>query len=510
MKQLDFETSNYKYKEAIKTFIQSFNEMADKYVKSYDNREADLKRVTTAIEKKNCSIEKLNLALADLAKKTDEFKALKEMSNAEITNLNAKKSEVSYTDSEVQKMELDDLNSQIAQKRSKIAKIDVKMDAIKAKIKADNEEKKTYEKELRDLDKERYQEEEALFRTEGLLALVTDIKDTFNSRALEIVNAPYRPIKNEPETTNEMDETTVEEPVIVPNNEPKRTINISQPVELKNNKPIMDAYPVNEPIKEPVFQNILPQNGEEKTIVEPVSLETVADDSLKAKVSLDIVDTPTNSPMVEDKPNEEMDSLLLDVFKKEGIDINSFSDEVKAIMNENKDLVMKNMEILLKHNVPLEYTVDQPEIYYNISNQDLDDLLSIITTDDDGNGMGFSIDFTYNILTELSQINVDKLIDVYNSEFMNVNSKSGIIGLLKMTNSELGDFSKNRAANISILREFGANTVDEIIERYPDFVNMDNPLFLSILNVFDKNDLVEKLNADVDVVPKIIEYWKNN
>ena len=44
--------------------------------------------------------------------------------------------------------------------------------------------------------------------------------------------------------------------------------------------------------------------------------------------------------------------------------------------------------------------------------------------------MGFSIDFTYNILSELSKINVDKLIDVYNSEFMNVNAKSGIINLV--------------------------------------------------------------------------------
>ena len=104
----------------------------------------------------------------------------------------------------------------------------------------------------------------------------------------------------------------------------------------------------------------------------------------------------------------------------------------------------------------------------------------------------------------------DKLIDVYNSEFMNVNAKSGIIHLLKLTNPDLTDFEKNRRTNIEILKSLGTDTVDDIINKYPDFVNMDNPLFINVLNVFDKNDLVEKLNNDVDVIPKIIEYWKNN
>ena len=124
--------------------------------------------------------------------------------------------------------------------------------------------------------------------------------------------------------------------------------------------------------------------------------------------------------------------------------------------------------------------------------------------------MGFSIDFTYNILSELSKINVDKLIDVYNSEFMNVNAKSGIINLLKLTNPNLTDFEKNRRANVEILKSLGTTTTDEIVKSHPDFVNMDNPLFVNVLNVFDKSDLVEKLNADVDVIPKIVDYWKNN
>ena len=93
---------------------------------------------------------------------------------------------------------------------------------------------------------------------------------------------------------------------------------------------------------------------------------------------------------------------------------------------------------------------------------------------------------------------------------MNVNAKSGIIYLLKLTNPSLTEFEKNRRTNIEILRGLGANTVDDIVAKHPEFVNMDNPLFINVLNVFDKSDLVEKLNTDVDVVTKIIDYWKNN
>ncbi len=484
MKQLDYDSSNYKYKEDIKVFVNTFNEIADKYVKGLENSDADLKKVTANIAKKNTAIEKLEASLLDLGNKTTELAALKDLSNEEIKSLNAKKSLISYTDSEVQKMELDDINSQITAKKGKISKIDAKIDATKAKIKTSNEEKKTNQKELQELEIAKVVEEEALFKTQSLIELVKELKDEMNSRSLEIVNSTYKSIEEkeapvlEPEVHNIFEEITEQE--------------LSNPVEEE-----IVLEEVEEPINEAdVDLSVLDYSNEDAHEEGPS--EDVED-----------VETDESSNAIEEEPYE-IDSLLKDKFEKEGIDVNKFKNDVKERMSNNKQSVISNMEILKKHGIPLEYTVDQPEIYYNISSQDLDDLLSIITTDDEGNGMGFTIDFTYNILSELSKINVDKLIDVYNNEFMNVNAKSGIIYLLKLTNHDLGDFEKNRKTNIEILRGLGANTVDEIIERHPEFVNIDNPLFVNILNVFDKSDLVEKLNSDVDVVTKIIEYWKNN
>lgn len=520
MKQLDYESSNYKHKEDIKLFVNSFNELADKYVKSFENSDADLKKVTSSIEKKNASIEKLDASLLDLNNKTSELAALKELSNEEIKDLNVKKSSISYTDSEVQKMELDDINSQITAKKGKIAKIDTKIDATKAKIKANNEEKKTSQKELQELEKTKDVEEESLYRTQSLVALVQEIKEEMNARALDIVNAPYTKEKKESEA-----EGTVDFSDLLEKDSTDATVTLDEITEEDLESPLSDgviedtSFGLPEIDEEDISimdydidmtrEDESSDTNEEET--QPIE-EEISDDEENGDEDDDLVlgNAETSNQAEQAEQSSLFDPLLEDLFKKEGISVHNFSSFVKDKMLANRDSVIKNMEILKKHEVPLEYTLDQPEIYYDINSQDLDDLLSIITTDDEGNGMGFSIDFTFNILTELSKINVDKLIDVYNTEFMNVNAKSGIIYLLKLTNPDLTDFAKNRNTNISILRELGANTVDEIVEKHPEFVNMDNPLFVSVLNVFDRNDLVEKLNSDVDVVTKIIEYWKNN
>ncbi len=477
MKQLDFETSNYKHKEDIKTFVSSFNEMVDKYVKTYDNADADLKKANAGIEKKNAAMGKLDATLADLNKKTDELKALKELSSEEIKALEDKKGAIAFTDSEVQKMELEDINAQISAKKGKISKIDAKLDSTKSRIKTSNDERKACEKELKELDKQRLAEEEALYRTESLLSLINETKEMINSQVLDIINAPYNPIV---EIEEEIEEEKVEET-------PKTSLD-----------ELLGAE-----------EMILPRTDSILGITEEdLSDEVVEDHPIKeAVIDLDEVEIPISN---EDEDDGNTDSALEELFEKEGLSFKSFNSKIRDEMIAKKEDVIKNLEILKKHNVPLEYTKDQSEIFYGISSQDLDDLLSIITTDDEGNGMGFSIDFTYNVLGELSKINVDRLIDVYNNEFMNVNAKSGIIYLLKLTNPGLVNFEKNRRANVEILRSLGTKTVDEIVSKHPEFVDMDNPLFVNVLNVFDKNDLVEKLNNDVDVIPKIIEYWKNN
>lgn len=484
MKQFDYETSNYKHKEEIKAFVGAFNELSDKYIKSFANADADLNKISATIEKKSTSLDKLEAGLLDLNKKVDELALLKEMSNDEIRELNDKKTTISYTDSEVQKMELDDINSQITARKGKISKIEAKIDATKAKIKASNEEKKAGAKELKELSKQMASEEEALFRTKSLLTMIEETKEEINKKVLEIINVPYKVVKEEPK----VEEPTIQEvPTIETQEEP--AVLEEEPIAIDNDDLDVLDYTVENKIE---------------SIVEEIPVT-------EEDVNLDTNEIDTLGNFNEKKENsKDYDDLLDDIFRKENMKLEDFNSNVREKLVSNKDNVLKNIEVLKKHNVPLENTIDQSEILYEISSQDLDDLLSIITTDDEGNGMGFTIDFTYNILSELAKINVDKLIDVYNNEFMNVNAKSGIIYLLKLTNPELKDFEKNRRVNIEILKSLGANTVDDIIAKYPEFINMDNPLFINILNAFDRSDLVEKLNADVDVIPKIIEYWKNN
>ena len=74
----------------------------------------------------------------------------------------------------------------------------------------------------------------------------------------------------------------------------------------------------------------------------------------------------------------------------------------------------------------------------------------------------------------------------------------------------IGDFSRNRKANEEELNKLGIVTVQDISNNYPEFVNLDHPLFSDILNLFDRDDLVEKLNSDISVIPQILDYWKNN
>jgi len=79
-----------------------------------------------------------------------------------------------------------------------------------------------------------------------------------------------------------------------------------------------------------------------------------------------------------------------------------------------------------------------------------------------------------------------------------------------LANNNLNDFPENRESNIEALKSLGVNTIEEIIYRYPEFINLDNPLFIDALNLFDKEDLVSKLNSDIKIVPKIMDYWQNN
>ena len=305
------------------------------------------------------------------------------------------------------------------------------------------------------------------------------------------------------------------EPVVEPTpEEPVEEVKEETPEEV----PVVEPEPVvEEPVMEPVIEEPAPvETPIEDTIPAPPETIDLRTDEKLPEPEVNEQETAPTDESWEVKPVgtgmtvEQNENYLKDVFDKEEINFDDFSDEDKEKLNSYSDRVVKNLVILKKHNIPLKYTIDAASIYYNISPEDLEDLLNIITSDEEGNGMGYGIEYAFNVLKELSFIDVDKLIDVYNSEYMNINSKTGLIDLLKKTNPSLGDFETNRKANEAVLTSLGINYVKDISEKYPEFVNLDHPLFENIIGLFDKDDLIEKLNADITVIPQILDYWKNN
>lgn len=536
MKQINFETSKYDHKEELKTFLTSFNDLIDSFDKSFVNADAGLKKIDSSIEKKVTSIDKLNNLAKELEQRVTELKELKDFSTEEVTSLETKKKRVDFSDSEVQKMVLDDIDSEITAKKNKISKIDVKINATKEKIKTNNTSTKEAESELAELKSQKRETEESLYRTNALLKLIRTTKESFNDSVKDIITSAYiepkietqESVKTEDVTTS--DETlkneipddfeVVEyelEDMETPNvdiDEP--SLDLTEDIQYREFAPeIMPTNVASEEEDEESSFDVIEEEDdydfrdvEDEEINEEREVEEVQDEKDIESVEETVEELETE----ETETREETDyrELLTDIFNKEAISFSDFSSEVQDKMLEHAERVVKNVVVLTKHQIPLELTLEQSEIYYLIEPQDLEDLLNIITTDDEGNGMGFSIDFVYYCLNELAHIDVDKLIDVYNDEFMNVNAKSGIISLLKKTNDSLGNFENNRKMNIATLESLGIETANKIAEEYPEFIDLDNPLFINALNLFDKDDLVEKLNSDTSLVPKILDYWKNN
>lgn len=608
MSKVNLETSNYNRQEDIKAYIGAIEDANTKFEKCAKSSSDEVKKLETAIDKKRISIEKLERVEEELTKKQEELDALKAATKSAISDLEAKKKEVSYEDADVQKMEIEDIDSLISVKRGKIAKIDSKLTASKDKFKTNSGNLKMQRKELETLEKQREVAEESLLKTndlvsiikdasEGLIASIHDVLDrhydapvyepyeeshtdyNIKPHHIEIPEANVAPIESEPidalkgeeiilptddepvsvPPINENDislsglETVapIEEPVIdididddiasglaeattAPSEEPKNDVIEPEaaPVEEKEepelieptveepkeevSETVEETPEVSEPTVEPTPEPAVVDTPVEETIPAPPETIDLRTDEKLPEPEVNEQETTPQDDSWEVKPvgtgmtTEQNKNYLKDVFDKEEIKFDDFSDEDKEKLNSYSDRVVKNLVILKKHNIPLKYTINAASIYYNISPEDLEDLLNIITSDEEGNGMGYGIEYSFNVLKELSFIDVDKLIDVYNSEYMNINSKTGLIDLLKKTNPSLGDFETNRKANEAVLTSLGINYVKDISEKYPEFINLDHPLFENIIGLFDKDDLIEKLNADITVIPQILDYWKNN
>lgn len=480
MKKIDFSTVKYDAQEDVKKLIENLEMSLTKFSKNIDQNNANIKKLDDSIEKKKGAISKLNETALELSKKMEEFDTLKTAAKREINELEDKKSKISYVDKEVQKMETDDIDALINAKTSKIEKIDTKVLSTKEKIETNNTLLQTAESELDALINEKTETEGNLSKTEALVKLLNNVSEDICVNVEEILNSEYVVITEVAEE--------IEEPATIEVEEKERSI-VSKDVE----------------------DDLLNIDFSEYGLTDITPVETVVN------VETSINESEINEPIegeeiIEDPfvPLVDYRALLEDIFDKETVGFADFAPEVQERMMENADKVIKIVIVLKKHQIPLELTVKQPEIYFGIDAQDLDDLFNIITTDENGNGMGYTKDYVYYILNELSKIDVDKLIDVYNNEFMNISSKSGLISLLKMSNSDLGTFEDNKLANINILKSLGVVNAEQIALEYQEFINIDNPLFLSVLDMFDKDDLVNKMNNDISVIGKIYEYWKNN
>ena len=78
------------------------------------------------------------------------------------------------------------------------------------------------------------------------------------------------------------------------------------------------------------------------------------------------------------------------------------------------------------------------------------------------------------------------------------------INMVKNTNSKvifnlLIEQKKVVNANILYLKNLGVKNYKEIFIKYSDFFLMDNSNFIEVFDKYDQEDLVEKLNNNVDI-----------
>lgn len=481
MMRINYEASDYERIEDVKKLVDSLDSLFDKFNSDFNDRYEPLQKAEKDIEDKKKEIESYSETVSDSTKKIEELERLRDKTKSDIDSLTEKKKEVSYTDSEVQKMEEEDIDAEISSKTEKIAKIETKLLNTQEKLEINKFNREDAEKELDGIISYKHHQESFIKKTEEILDLVSATKEKFAEDIARILESSASDISSDvekesisiPEVTETLEPVIEKEPEI---EYPKIDFDLKE-IELDYDK---DDY------------EEIPLTNEETETTDDIELES--------------------KPTIDDSKKEDAQNVssLKDVFESEGIKYEEFLPEARSAFEQNTERVKENISVLKRHNIPLELTFNQYSIYYKKDAKELDELLKIITTDEDGNGMGFTIDFVYYILDELASIDIDKLINVYNNEFMRVDAKTGLIELLKKTDEQIGTFENNKNANVEILTDLGVTTTQAIETTYPEFLALDNPLFLNALNLFDKEDLVEKLNDEIKIVPKIMAYWRSN
>lgn len=78
------------------------------------------------------------------------------------------------------------------------------------------------------------------------------------------------------------------------------------------------------------------------------------------------------------------------------------------------------------------------------------------------------------------------------------------------TYSDLTFFKQMVSDNILYLKDFGVTNYSKVFVKYPEIFLRDNDSFKNVLSKFDKEDLIQKVLANVAVLKKMVEYVDNN
>ncbi len=89
------------------------------------------------------------------------------------------------------------------------------------------------------------------------------------------------------------------------------------------------------------------------------------------------------------------------------------------------------------------------------------------------------------------------------------------IELIKQTASdevyaELGLFQNIVMENIKYLRDFGINDYSRIVVKYPEIFLRDTESFKNVFSKFDREDLIEKVNKNIAVLKKMVDFVDSN
>lgn len=64
--------------------------------------------------------------------------------------------------------------------------------------------------------------------------------------------------------------------------------------------------------------------------------------------------------------------------------------------------------------------------------------------------------------------------------------------------------------NIIYLKNIGITNYSSVIVKYPEIFLRDNSSFVNVFSKFDKDDLVQKVQKNVAVIKKMVDYVDNN